>query len=134
MVLQRAPQSVTIFGFDATTEAEVGFQLVNLSKSQRFFKLKTLCPEMKKADSVLLLFFTSCASFRRFWAIPPFLRAHFSEAKNAFMLIFRSFIYFFLCLNFWIFLGVCIVHSERKAAGCADGKSDSEPKKSTGHL
>ena len=27
MVLQRAPQSATIFGFDATTEAEVGFQL-----------------------------------------------------------------------------------------------------------
>ena len=69
MVLQRAPQSATIFGFDATTEAEVGFQLVNLSKSQLFFKLKILCPEMKKADSVLLLFFTSCASFRRFWAI-----------------------------------------------------------------
>ena len=47
MVLQRAPQSATIFGFDATTEAEVGFQL-QFSKSQLVFKLKTSCPEMKK--------------------------------------------------------------------------------------
>ena len=142
MVLQRAPQSATIFGFDATTEAEVGFQLVNLSKSQLFFKLKILCPEMKKADSVLLLFFTSCASFRRFWAIfgistPilgnfPLSLGSYYEAKNAFMLVFRFF--FFLCLNFWICLGVCVVHSERKATGCATGKSDSEPKQSTGHI
>ena len=68
MVLQRAPQSATIFGFDATTEAEVGFQL-RLSKSQPFFKLKTSCPEMEKADSVLLVLFSSCASYRRFRAI-----------------------------------------------------------------
>ena len=61
MVLQRAPQSATIFGFDATTEAEVGFQL-RLSKSQPFFKLKTSCPEIYgKGDSVLVLFFTSYA-------------------------------------------------------------------------
>ena len=57
MVLQRAPQSATIFGFDATTEAEVGFQL-RLSKSQLFFKLKTLCPEMEKKRIACYCYFS----------------------------------------------------------------------------
>ena len=77
MVLQRAPQSATIFGFDATTEAEVGFQIFEIFTSQLF--------QVENFDSRLCL-------------------------------------------------GICVLHSERKDTGCADGKIDSDPKLSGCHF